>query len=345
MKPKVKDIAERAGVSQATVSLVLNNKSGYSGETKRRVLEVVEQMGYTSLLQDREAYRDKGALSLVVYRKHGKLVNVPSIFDQMLEGAVEAARTRGYQVSICYFSEKENGHETLRSLADSPPKGILLSAVEMVSADLKPFLELGLPMATIGNPFDGQPVDSVCVDNEGGAALAAAHLIEMGHRDIGFIHGLAETNNFRAREEGLRRTLREAGIDLPASRKIGLDPPMEAAYRDMLGFISGGGNLPGAIFAENDFMALGAVRAIKESGYRIPEDISIVGFDNLALCGLMEPELSSVGWSFRHEGLLAVRRLADIIETGDREHLRILIRPELVKRKSVRKVETRTSAL
>ncbi len=338
MALKSREIATALNLSPATVSLVLNNKPGVGEDTRRRVLDYVAEMGYDANALKKPALRNHRSIRFVVYKKHGLVVSDTPFFSALIEGIEQEARREGYNLVVSYLNEKENAAEVLRVIQDNPLDGILLLATEMDSGDLKPFLALGCPLVALDSRFPGLAVDSVQIDNHMGAAQAARRLMEAGHTSIGYLHSAVWIRNFEERREGFLSALEQAGVAFDPRWLINLESTLDGAARDMAAAIEDMQDLPTAFFADNDLIALGAIKALRERGFSIPGDVSVVGFDDMPFCEMLDPPLDTVRVFKQRMGMVAVRRLIDRIAAQPEETIRVEVATELVRRGSVKEI-------
>ncbi len=337
MSVSAKSIARELGLSQSTVSLALRNLPGISDSTRRRVLEKAAEMGYQkSALAPAEAPR---FLSLVLYKKHGSVLADTPFFSDLIQGIDQQAKKCGYQVFITYFYENQNIQEQLESLKKSLCSGIILLATEMHDRDFLAFQSLEIPLVALDRYFPEFDCDCVVINNIYGAKKAVQHLIEKGHTRIGYLRSSVEIRNFRERFEGYSK-----GIHLlphPEESRpfiVRISPVAEEAVGDMDAYLAKRPQLPSAFFADNDNIASSCMVSLKKAGYRIPEDVSIIGFDNLPVCKVMEPALSTMSVAKEQLGAYAVDFLIRRIDGSADSPLKIEIKPELVERDSVKQM-------
>lgn len=336
MALRVKDIADILGISPATVSLVLNNKPGISEETRHKVLKVVEEMGYNTNMLSKPALKNNRNIRFVIYKKHGLVVSDTPFFLALMEGIDQEARSEGYNLIVSYVNEKENNKaEILRILEENPPDGILLLATEMLQEDLQPFKQLNVPLVLLDCNFGMEKLDNVVISNKEGAYEAAKFLIDSGHSEVGLLQSSVWIKNFDERREGFLKALNDHNIKLNKKYVFNLESTLDGAYRDMLKAVQAGTVLPTAFFAENDIIALGAMKALKENGVNLPEDVSVIGFDDMPFCEMVEPALTTIKVFKQRMGMLAIKRLIERIENDPVENVKIGVATELVERRSV----------
>ena len=302
----LRTLAKELGVSTATISMVLNNKPGISDETRKRVLEHVKASGYKVRTYSGTSRRTKGNTGLIVFKKHGKVVGDTPFFSRLIESIEHQADKEGYGVSIKYVQPDSSLNDLDKSL-----QGILLLATEMDESDLSPFLELSIPIVLLDNGFPNLQLNTVSIDNFGGTGLATTHLLNHGHKRIGYMQSSVPIRNFDERYFSFVQTLAEAGLK-PAD-VIKLEPNMEGAYKDMKQWLSVNNLSSTAFVGDNDFIVLGAIRALREENIKLGHDISVVGFDDLPFTRFSEPPLTTVRVFNDVMGAVAFNRLTEII--------------------------------
>lgn len=335
MAVSAKDIAKKLDISTSTVSLVLNGKPGIGDETRKKVLETAAKMGYTKRSR-RKHQQKKPAIQFIIYKKHGNVVSDTPFFAELIEGVSSQTLARGYTPHILYFYPNQNIEEQLDAIQNTNSQGIILLATEMNQDDIHLFASLRQPIVLLDSYVENGAYDCIVINNEQGAYIATKHLIAMGHKDIGYLHSSIEINNFNERLSGYLQAVRSSpDTQSNAEKIICVESTYEGAYRDMSKYIHSGAHIPKALFADNDIIAASCVRAMQDSHYKIPEDVSIVGFDNMPICELVRPTLTTVHVPKQRLGILAVDRLLHIIAETSKETLKISLSTELVQRDSV----------
>ena len=204
----------------------------------------------------------------------------------------------------------------------------------MSQRDLTPFAQSSLPLVLLDNYFEELDLDSVLINNIRGAFTAANYLIRKYKCQPGYLHSSCPINNFDERADGFYKALRKNGMSTSLSVVHRLTPSVEGACCDMREVLLAKEPLARCYFADNDLIAAGAVKACREAGYRIPQDIAVIGFDNMPLCTYIDPTLSTIHVPKQYMGKIAVRRLHELISDPDSSPLKIEISTSLVKRKS-----------
>jgi len=332
----IKEIADEAQVSVATVSMVINNKPGISSKTKEKVLRIIEENGYSTPLVKNDL-KKIGNIQLTIYKSHSKVIGDTPFFQQLTEGIESKSKQNGYSLTIKYASANSLNFLDFQSEIEGQElDGMLLLATEMDELTLKRFLELNIPLVVIDAYFLSIPAEYVVINNIAGGYIATRHLLDLGHTDVGYLKSSYPIQNFKERFEGFTKALAESGITVQNDYIFNLGPSAESSYENMLGYMDKGQRLPTAFFADNDLIAFGAMRALKERVIRIPEDISIVGFDDMPFCSLSEPSLTTIRVNKQLFGELAVQRLLDLIKNNRNNFLTTSLDIALIQRNSVR---------
>ncbi len=336
MPLRIKDIANELNISHATVSLVLNNKPGISEETRQKVLKFVEEKGYSTNLLSKPALKNNRNIRFVIYKKHGQVVSDTPFFSALMEGIYQETKKEGYNILVSYINEKDNLKTDIeRVVAENPADGILLLATEMERSDIEPFNRLALPMVLLDSFFEPQKYDTVIINNRQGAFEAVKHLIDCGHVEIGYLTSSVWINNFEERKDGFMKALADHNLKFNRHYLFQVEPTMEGAYGDFYKSLETADSLPTAFFADNDIIAFGAIKALREKGFNVPRDISIVGFDDMPFCEMIDPPLTTLRVYKQRMGQIAVRRLIERIEENPEENIKVEVNTELVERRSV----------
>lgn len=334
MAVSAKHIAEKLGISTTTVSLILNNKPGVSEETRRKVLEAAAQMGYKKRGSIEKAKTP--SLQFVIYKKHGNVVSDTPFFSELSEGIGSRAQKHKYSLNIVYFYPQHDLESQLYALNSSDSSGIILLATEMDINDIKITESIKKPFVLLDSYFDDAAYDCIVINNEQGAYSATKHLMDMGHKNIGYLHSSVEINNFNERLNGYFKAVSSTPATYNSIKNIiYISPTIDGAYLDMRNFLESGAPVPKAFFADNDIIATSCMRALAEYGYSVPENVSIVGFDNMPISEMIQPSLTTVHVPKACLGVLAVDRLLAVINGDTQEKLKIAISTNLVIRESV----------
>lgn len=331
MRITIKDVAEKVGVNPSTVSRVLNGDSNLSirEETRKRILEAIKEMGYTP-----------NPIARSLRKKTSDAIGmlIPDItnpfFPEVIKGAETAASEKGLSVILCNTDENSDKERNLvRFLIDRRVDGMLLFSSRLEDETVSEVEKSGIPFVLVNRGSRSNSGAYVVVDNTLGARLAMQHLIGLGHQKIAHIAGFLYTETGLERLEGYRKSLNAAGLPFDSEYMV------EAGFTEQQGYIAmrkllSLTNPPTAVFAANDLMAMGAMTAIIEKGLRVPEDISLVGFDDIWVANRITPALTTVKIPLIEMGLLAMKIISDKIAQKEIQDERIILIPELIIRSS-----------
>lgn len=333
-----KELAKKLNLSAAAVSMALNHKPGVSTQTRQAVLEAAEKYGYDfTRIADKNVRQ--GSIYFIIYKKHGTVVADTPFFSQVSEGIALECRKENYKLKISYFYEEDE--ETLtRQIEDiriSDCCGIILLGTEMKPEDVRQFLALNFPLVLLDAYFETVPCNCVLINNMQGAYLAAMHLIRTFKKQPGYLRSSYQISNFSERATGFFNAVRSCGMSASKSTVHLLTPSVEGAYADMKEIIKNGEELARCYFADNDLIAIGAMKAIKEAGLAVPGDVAVAGFDNMPASTVIEPQLSTIHVPKQYLGEAAAKRLIELLDSPAQPAVKIEIATTLVKRGSTGK--------
>jgi DNA-binding LacI/PurR family transcriptional regulator len=326
----IKDIARMAGVSKSTVSRALNKNLYVKERTRRRIIEIAEKLNYRP---------NAIAKGLALKSTHTIGVVVPDImisfFSEIIQGIEDIASEEKYNLILGisgYDADKEA--QCIRIMQEKRVEGIVISSIGN-GANLESIRELKrekIPFVLVDERLDREPTDYVIIDNTKGAFKLTEHLIKLGHKRIGFIDASIAT---RSRLEGYKKALVHYGLGFDEKLvKQGRFNNESYGYKMMKEFLKMR-NRPTAVFACNDNMAIGAMRAIKEDRLRIPEDIAVVGFDDVKVASFLETSLTTMAQPKYEIGKMAYQILFEKMKDGDESQFRqIVLEPKLIVRES-----------
>jgi len=337
MKSRIKTISEMANVSATTVSNVLNGKGGASEETTQKILKIAKELGYRKAAPTTQAAID--TIAFVMYKKHGQVLTDTPFFASLLEGIERESRKNNCNLQIYHVNggDGDSYQSTIKEIAASPKTGLLVMATEMDEADAVFFEGLVAPLVMVDGWLEGFDFNSVLINNSSAAYKAVQYLIEQGHKEIGYLRSTCVINNFYYRFTGFRRAMERYGLPLREEyNTFAVSPTMDGAYKDMLQILEKNPKLPTAFFADNDIIAIGAMKAMAEKGLRIPENVSIIGMDDMPYCEIVSPSLTTMRVDKESMGELAVKRLMDISGIQDPVPVKIQINTKLILRQSVK---------
>ena len=334
-KPSVRKISEITGFSPATVSNALNGKRGVNKETAEHILQVAQEMGYTMNHQKLKS------IKFVLFRRNGLIIDDSPFHPAVIEGVEEAAKANGMDTIFIRLNYGAPDFELqVKNIVSDPNGGIILLATEMQEEDFQLFRRCKSPLILLDGWSERYPFDGVLINNQDSARRAVEYLIQKGHRQIGYIRGSFRIKAFCSRELGYRQTLAEHDLPLNPEWTVTVGTKTESAYVDMLAWLEEGHPLPTAFFADNDLIAFGVIRALKEKGIKVPGDVSIVGFDDLPYSTVSFPALTTILVHKRSMGWEAVRRLLTMMQEPAGCKFKIESCTDFVERDSVRECLT-----
>jgi len=328
--PTIKEIAKLAGVSTATVSRVINNYPHISKKTRLRVQEVIQKFGYTPNAVARSLVTRKTAtIGLVL----SDITN--PFYAEIARGIEDEARKYNYNVIFCSTDNTPEIQKTyIDLLYEKRVDGLIFASARIHDPDIEKLALEGIPFVLVNRKLEGIKTNYVVVDNFLGAYVVAEHLIKLGHQRIGFIRGPLDYSTGIDRLEGYKKALLTYNIEFNGRLIKQGDFKRKSGYLACKEFLRMR-NRPTAIFGSNDFMALGAWEAILEASLRVPEDIALVGFDDIELTSLKGIELTTVSQEKYRMGIKAVKILVDNIKHKEKKMThQIILKPKLIIRKS-----------
>jgi LacI family transcriptional regulator len=329
LKISIKKLSEITGFSPATISNALNNKKGVNKETADQILKIAKELGYQSETKVTH-------IKIVTFIKHSRVGRESDPYTSLVEWMEKECRSAGYKTIIYNLEQTDpKFKDCLDELLNDRSSGILLLAAGMQQEDAELFKDSLAPVVVIDNWFDDVLYDSILISNTDSVHNAVNYLIRKGHREIGYIRSSLRIRNFYYRELGYYRALRENNIDLVPEYIFDLEMSTDGAYRGMKDYLSRPHKLPTALIADDDLFAFSAIKALKEYGYKIPEDVSIIGFDDLPFCNVSSPPLTSIKVNKQGMAQMAVRRLIDQIKGAYSANMKIQICTEFIERESV----------
>ncbi|MEY9864490.1 LacI family transcriptional regulator [Catenulispora sp. GAS73] len=328
----MKDVAERAGVSIGTVSNVVNRPDLVSPATRARVVAAIAEVGFVRresarLLRTRRS----DALALLVL----DLAN--PFFVEVMRGAEGAARAAGLGVVTCNSAHSAAEEANYLGLfAAQRVRGVLVTSVDATGGTLAAFARSEIPYVLVDRTVPGREACRVLVDDVAGGAMAVGHLAASGHRRIAFVSGPLDLPQCRDRLAGARKAAGEAGLAAGDVRVIeGARLDIEAG-RDAAGRVLGLPGRPTAVFCANDLLALGVLQTLFAAGVRVPEEMAIVGYDDIEFAAAAAIPLSSIRQPAARIGQTAAELLIEETSSAASQHVHqaIVFQPEMVVRRS-----------
>jgi len=331
-----KELAKKLNLSEAAVSMALHNKPGVSNKTRKKVIEAAENYEYdfSRISVSDTTEKEHGSIALVIYKRHGAVVADTPFFSQLSEGINMGCKVNQYSLNIQYLYPSSPVDALVKNMETLGIRGIILLGTEMQESDFLPFQKQRIPLVLLDTYFDRVPADCIQINNNQGAYLAVSHLIEKYHVQPGYLRSSYRIHNFDERADGFYKAIRENGMSTSNSIVHKLSPSVDGAYADMKMLLQQQEKNARCYFADNDLIAAGAMKAFKEYGYAIPDDISLIGFDDMPVCDYLEPALSTVQVPKQYMGELAARKLISLIEKHNDYPVKTEVSVKLMIRKS-----------
>ncbi|WP_436787848.1 LacI family DNA-binding transcriptional regulator, partial [Yinghuangia sp. YIM S10712] len=334
MTTSIKEVARHAGVSVGTVSNVLNRPDRVAEATRNRVLDAIEHLGFVRNDSARSLRSGRtNALGLIV------LDVANPFFTDVARGVEDVSSHTGSVVILCNSDDSVTKQETyLQVLQEQRVRGVLVTPAHESTLPIDALRSRGMAVVLLDRSGERPDLCSVAVDDVAGGQLATDHLIAAGHETFAFVSGPLTIRQCDDRRNGMRRALRAAGLRLGSSTRDVLVPAMnarsgaEAARRLLAG---GRENLPRAVLCANDLLAMGFMREMLRAGVRIPEDLALVGYDDIEFAAASAIPITSIRQPTYQLGQTAAELLLDECENADTHaHQQVTFQPELVVRES-----------
>ncbi len=324
----LEEIARLSGVSRSTVSRVINQKPNVSQDVRKRVLEVVQETGYHPNLAARTlASKRSWMIGLLLPRSVSSFFSDP-YFPRLTQGVAQGCNQNDFTLALFLLGNKEDEEKIFpRVSRKGMLDGILIQSGQVGDQLIERLVTANLPVVVIGRPFHSEEVSFVDVDNITGASNAVSHLIRLGYQRVGTITGLPGSAETMDRLEGYKRAL------LRRARNVEQELIAEGDFTEAGGYYGMQQLLPAkpdAVFAASDLMAIGAMRAVREAGLKIPDDVAFIGFDDVPIATYSDLQLSTIRQPIARFGLTAVETLIDLIENGVEPTRRIIMDTELI---------------
>ncbi|HLO04121.1 MAG TPA: LacI family DNA-binding transcriptional regulator [Symbiobacteriaceae bacterium] len=324
--PTIYDVAQRAGVSSATVSRVLNNHPLVKPETRDRVMQAIKELDYqVNLLAAALMTKQTRTIGLIV----PDIAN--PFFAEIARGVEEAGAAAGFNVVMCNTLEQaEREGRYIQVLRQKHVDGIIFTSAYLDDRSLTPLIEAGFPVVLISREVEDVAVDSVRTDDFEGGYQATRHLLGLGHRRIALLAGPLRTKPSLDRKKGYEAALERAQIPLDPGLLLSGEFSIESGKAMAQHLLQSTRDFT-AIVAGNDLIAAGAIKICRQHGLSVPTDVSVVGYDRTILAELIEPELTSVAQQMHEMGRQAMELLLQRIQgTQTREPVQVVLPPRLV---------------
>ncbi|MBL0795430.1 LacI family DNA-binding transcriptional regulator [Pseudomonas sp. B7] len=324
----IKDVAALAGISYTTVSHVVNKTRPVSEEVRVKVEAAIKSLDYVPSAVARSLKaKTTATIGLLVPN------SLNPYFAELARGIEDYCERNGYCVILCNSDDNPDKQRSyLRVLLEKRIDGLIVASAGGDSGLAQGLAGVKTPMVIVDRGLEGVDADLVRIDHEYGAYLATRHLLELGHRDIATIGGPASTSVAQMRQAGFARALKEAGVEVAPSRMLESDFTSTGGYNAASILLER--NPPSAIFAGNDMIGIGVLRAAAERNVRVPAELSVIGFDDIQMSRYVYPALTTVGQSILQLGEMAAEVLLRRIATPDLATDQRIVTPSIVLRES-----------
>jgi LacI family transcriptional regulator len=327
----LEDMARMAGVSRSTVSRVINGNPNVKETTRKKILALIQQVNFQPNLAARGLAAGRtGVIGLVIPMGVGAIFTDP-YFPRFIQGVSAACNSQDYSVML-WLADPEYERRTIRQiLYNGLVDGVIVASMRLDDSIVEALTEHSLPFVLAGRHQASEKLNFIDVENRAGARTAVRQLVLSGCRRIAAIHGPQTMIAGLARQQGYQDGLNEAGMTLDASLTVECDFTDAGGYQAMRKLLAG---CPDGLFAASDTMALGAMRAAREAGLRLPEDLAVVGFDDIPAAAVSSPPLTTIRQPILQLGAAAAETLIEIIAHPETQPRQIIMPVELIERGS-----------
>ncbi|MBI9015220.1 MAG: LacI family DNA-binding transcriptional regulator [Clostridiales bacterium] len=330
MSITIKDIAKLAGVSHTTVSRALNDNPIIKEETRNRIKKIAAENNYIPNYNAKSLKLDR-SFNVGLFFTTIEGGTTTSFFHDAIKGCNGAIHTKGYNLVVKGIEDYNGDYSSVNIKRFD---GIIVVSQSKTDDEfIKHVIGNLIPTVVVNRKIEFGEIDNIIYDDMKGALTATEYLISKGHKEIAFIKGKKEFANTSERDNGYKQALEDNGILYNELLTEYGEYDLKSGYEAMEKILKRA--IPTAIFCSNDEMALGAIKALLKRGIKVPEDCSVIGFDNTSLCEFATPELTSVNRSIEDMVSIAAIKLLDIMSGGKPDHEHNYLDCDLVKRKSV----------
>ena len=339
----IKDIAKKLNVSPATVSLALNGRPGVNEQTRENILSLAQELNYIGNIGENKTFKRRtqknfGNIGFLVYKRYGRVITDSEFFTALISSVEQAARAQNYTILLTYCIGDNEISNAIKLLKSSNLVGLLILGTELAEEDAELFYQLNLPIVILDCDILGCELDTITIHNADGIWRGMKYFYEQGHRDIGYLHSSFSIRNFEQRRLGYENCLEKLCLDRDSQKIFLVEPTIEGTCADICELVNQGIKFPSAIIADNDLIAIGAMKAFAQCGIKVPDDVSIIGFDDIPMTSIIEPQLTSVHVSCEALGDLAIKQLLRRKKNSSAVPKRISIATSLIIRSSVKRL-------
>ncbi len=326
----IKDIAKQLSVSTATVSRALNDKPGVSNELRQQVRKLAADLDFAPSMVARSLAGSRtGAVAFILHR-HSFPVSSDPFYFLIMQGAERELDRAGYHVVLSTVGNQPEDND-LRIVRERRIDGLILAGPDINPSLIIALAHKGLPVVLVDNALERTPLNCVLCEDSEGARSAVEHLIGHGYKHIAFVGGPSSWLSTRERQKGYEAAIYDAGLATKVVHEnvTTLDAGLAAGRK-----LFAAQERPRAVYAVNDAMAMGVIRAAREAGLAVPGGVAVAGFDDVSLAASVDPPLTTVRVNKEVMGELAARRLLELIGDGQQPHCRTIVGTTLIVRQS-----------
>ncbi len=315
-KVTIKDVAREAGVSISTVSNALNGVDVLRPETKQHILDVAERLNYVPNLNGRNLKSQcTKVIGLFLTSIRGTYYNI------LADAVYQECKKYGYELNI-FISERADN--MMANILGKRMDGAIILNKDIREKETILLQKTQTPIVFLDRELQGERMTSVIFDSYHEGEMVAQYLLSIGHHTFAYINGASDNYDNMKRMQGFQTALMQSGIQFDEIDIIEGEFEKEIAYESMKQFVQSDRPLPEAVFAANDLSAIGAVKALIDSGIEVPEQVSVVGCDDIEIASLVRPSLTTMRTSFEKQGTLAVQHLIALISGEEKGCIDVL---------------------
>ncbi len=330
----LEDIAKKSGVSRSTVSRVINNHPNVSKKVREHVKEVIRSTGYQPHPAARALVSNRTwTCGLILPRTINSFFTDP-YYPCLIQGIAQACSKQNYTFSLFLMGDKEDEDQMFSRVSRRGfMDGILFQSDQRGDTLIDLLADSGIPLVVLGRPFQGEQISYVDIDNTESVEWAVQYLLDNGHKRVATITGPQNTTVGIDRKYGYKQALVKNNIPVDEEMIVEGIFTEESGYLGMKKLLP---KMPDAVFAASDQMAIGAIRAIREVGLNVPQDISIIGYDDFPLVSPVYPALTTLRQPIGKFGFEALKMLISLVEEGLKPSRQVILKSELIIRDSTR---------
>jgi DNA-binding LacI/PurR family transcriptional regulator len=338
---KIDDIAKLANVSKSAVSLALNGKNGVSLKTREKILKIAEEHGYIPrpmIKVEQQKQTNTKILRFVAVINEGivteQFESLP-FFMELIKNIDNQTGSSGYSLIVSSINIEGLEEEITRLENEQKSAGILLLGTNLTPDQINMIAAIQPNLVVLDTCFETMDINFVVMNNVFGAYQAGQYLIDLGHENIGYVESSIRMYNFDMRKRGFIQALTERNLKIEDHHYFSISPTIISSQDAFTDKIKNNlNNLPTALFCETDYMAISVIKSFTELGIKVPDEISVIGFDNIFESRVITPELTTVHVKKDKIASLAVKKIINQIEDNDEDRIKLLVDTELIFRNS-----------